>query len=113
MKETFIWGSSVIPISKRLKHGCYITDSYVFIRPKYPHFRLEEHGGLIGGRMRLLVVNGPDLPPTPILEALTKTGDRRAVMEAAKELAQNDDPVPLHTVDLLDLANRVAEGEIS
>jgi hypothetical protein len=117
LKQTLIAGSTVVPIRKRLRKGWSIAvgktkdgESYVIVKPTvHPYFLFEEYPG----KLRLLAFHGHDLEPQEILQELTRTGNRRDVLVALKSLAKNDSPVQMIEVDLIDLANKVAEGKIS
>lgn len=113
VKRTLFCGSTATPVLEKCSKDWYFIGTrekqYAVVRPNaYPYYLLEESPG----EMRLFVYSGPYMEPVQILQELTKTCDRRAVLITLKQLAKNDEPVPMHEIDLLDLANRVADGRI-
>jgi hypothetical protein len=113
LKVSVIAGSTFFPVLRPLRHNFYLTrtaDSFQVVQPTcFPFYLFHE----AAGSLKLYVVAGPDMEPVEILQELTRAGGRREVLTVLKSLAQNDAQVPMHVIDLLDVAQRIASGELT
>lgn len=115
-KFTLFCGSSRTPVLRVLPgHRFYLVqtpdDHFLAVSPKsFPFYLMVEHPGEI----KVFVISGPLGEPVEVLQQVTKTHGRRDILFVLKDLAtkNNNEPIPLHEIDILDVAARIADGRI-
>jgi hypothetical protein len=114
VKLSLICGSTITPVLRALPGDRFYlarSKDYHFrvVSPTvYPFYVLAEYPTEI----KVFVVSGPIGGPQEILGEITKLGNRRDILFVLKDLSKSDSPCPLHDIDLLEVASRIADGTL-